>query len=94
MPLSASNLPTAEVDQRPLLIDPKAIEVAPRRMLSEDYVRSLGLRRIVPIAVSLQAEFDEESAHQCVFRFSRDAAPIGREISSKAIAPIAATNRK
>ena len=29
MPLSASNLPTAEVNQRPLFVDPKTIEVKP-----------------------------------------------------------------
>lgn len=64
IPLSASNLPTAEVNQRPLLIDPKAIEVAPRRMLPKAYVRSLGLRRVVvPVDDTLHAHVDEKSAY-------------------------------
>jgi len=60
-------------------------------MLPNDYVRSLGLMRVVvPIGVTLHAQVDEQSAHQPVYGFGRDATPLGLEISAKAIAPIAA----
>ena len=90
-PLCASNLPTAEVNQRPRFIVPKAIEVAPRRMLPKGYVRSLRLGRVVvSVGDTLHAQVDKQSAHQRVFGFGRDASPFGLEISAKTIAPIAA----
>jgi hypothetical protein len=56
VPLSLSNLPTTEVNQRSLLIDPKALKVAPRRMRPKGYVRSLWLGGVVvPIGVAFHA---------------------------------------
>jgi len=59
-------------------------------MLPKNYVRSLGLGRvIVPLGVALHAKIDEKSIHQRIFGLGCDATPLGLEISSRTIAPIA-----
>ena len=60
-------------------------------MLPKDQVRSLRLRRVVvPIGHALHAQIEQKCTDQRIFGSGRDAAPLGLEISSKAVAPIAA----